>query len=47
MRVPKETTAYLKSRGIKIHAMRTGKAVDLFNELQKDAILVAALHLTC
>ena len=36
MRVPKETTTYLESKGIKIHVMRTGKATDLFNELQKD-----------
>jgi hypothetical protein len=47
MRVPKETTAYLESSGIKVHAMRTSKAVGLFNELQKDATVVAALHLTC
>jgi hypothetical protein len=47
MKVPKETTAYLESKGIKVHAMRTGKAVDLFNELQKDATVLAALHLTC
>ena len=45
--VPKETTTQLESKGIKVHAMRTGKAVDLFNELQKGATVIAALHLTC
>jgi hypothetical protein len=47
MMVPKETTAYLESKGINVHAMRTAKAVELFNELQKDARVIAALHLTC
>jgi hypothetical protein len=47
MKVPKETTDYLESKGIRIQAMRTGKAVDLFNGLLKDEIVIAALHLTC
>jgi len=47
MRVPKETIAYLESKGIKVHAMRTGKATGLFNDLQKNTIVMAALHLTC
>jgi len=47
MRVPKETTTQLESKGIRVHALRTGKAVDLFNELQKGPTVIAALHLTC
>ena len=48
MRVPKETMSSLELKGIKVRAMRTGKAVDLFNDLQKDTTaVVAALHLTC
>jgi len=47
MRVPKEIIAYFESKGIKVHTMRTGKAIGLFNELQKDTVVIAALHLTC
>jgi hypothetical protein len=47
MRVPKEIIVHLESKGIKVHAMRTGKAVDLFNQLRKDAAVTAVLHLTC
>lgn len=47
MKVPKETISHLESKGIKVHVERTGKAVELFNKLQKDKIVIAALHLTC
>jgi hypothetical protein len=47
MKVPKETIAYLESRGISIHAERTGNAIELFQKLQKDEKVIAALHLTC
>ena len=54
MEVPKETVTYLESKGIKVYAVRTGEAVDLFNKLQsksggggKAEVVVAALHLTC
>ena len=54
MSVPKETVAYLESKGIKVCAVRTGEAVDLFNKLQsksggggKAEAVIAALHLTC
>jgi hypothetical protein len=48
MRVPKGTISHLESRGIEVHAERTGKAVELFNKIQgKDKIVIAALHLTC
>jgi hypothetical protein len=47
MVVPEETIAYLKGRNIEVHVVRTGKAVELFNEHQKEKRIVAALHLTC
>ena len=47
MRVPKETVAHLESKGIKVYAMKTGEAVDLFDKLPKDNLIIAALHLTC
>ena len=47
MRVSKEIVAHLESKGIKVHALKTGDAVDLFNKLQKDNLVIGALHLTC
>ncbi len=48
MKVPKETIAYLESKGTHIYIERTGKAVDLFHTFQKDRKnVIAALHLTC
>ncbi|MEW6419718.1 MAG: MTH938/NDUFAF3 family protein [Nitrospirota bacterium] len=47
MKVPKETISYLESKGIMVHVALTEKAVELFNKLQKDKIVIAALHLTC
>jgi len=47
MVVPKETISHLESRGIEVHIERTEKAVELFNKLQKDKKVIAALHLTC
>ena len=54
MRVPREIVAHLESKGIKVHAMKTSEAVDLFNKLQsktveggKAGVVIAALHLTC
>ena len=47
MNVPKETISHLESKGIKVHMALTEKAVELFNKLQKDKIVIAALHLTC
>ncbi len=47
MKVPENTIAHLRSKGIEVHAANTDKAVDLFNELQKGRVVVAALHLTC
>jgi hypothetical protein len=47
MKVPKETVSHLESKGILVYVERTGKAVELFNELQKSKTVIAALHLTC
>ncbi len=47
MVVPGETISHLESMGIEVHVARTEKAVELFNKLQKDKIVIAALHLTC
>lgn len=47
MEVPKGTLTYLESKGIKVHVAVTEKAVEIFNKLQKDKIVIAALHLTC
>lgn len=48
MRVPDETLAAIRDRGIEVRIARTGDAVAEFNRRQKDyARTVAALHLTC
>ena len=47
MKVPEETIAHLESKGIRVHIEQTGKAVELFNRLQKEKKVIAALHLTC
>ena len=47
MKVSKETITHLEAKGIMVHVERTGKAVELFNELQKNKTVIAALHLTC
>lgn len=47
MKVPKETVSHLEAKGIKVRVERTSKAIELFNELQKEKKAVAALHLTC
>lgn len=50
MKVPDETSKFIKSKGIEVHFEITGKAVELFNKLQAektDKVIIAALHLTC
>jgi len=47
MKVSKETVSHLESKGILVYVERTGKAVEQFNELQKNKTVIAALHLTC
>jgi hypothetical protein len=47
MKVPEKTIYHLTSNGIEVHAEQTEKAVGLFNRLQKEKRVIAALHLTC
>ena len=47
MKVPAETTAYLRSKGIEVHVARTGQAVKIYNDIQAKGRTVACLHLTC
>ncbi len=47
MKVSKETIAHLEAKGIMVHVERTGKAVELFNQLHNNKPVIAALHLTC
>lgn len=48
MRVPQETLAALRARGIEVKVCRTADAVAELNRLQREAArVVAALHLTC
>jgi hypothetical protein len=47
MKVPKETILHCESKNIEVHVEETDRAVELFNQLQKDKTVIAALHLTC
>jgi len=47
MKVPQETLKHLESEGISVKVSRSSEAVELFNTLQTDKKVVAALHLTC
>lgn len=47
MAVPKETFEFIISKGIEVRTERTGRAVELYNSLQNDKTVIAALHLTC
>jgi hypothetical protein len=47
MAVPKDTVAFIKSKGIDVRVERTGYAVELYNILRNKGSVVAALHLTC
>jgi len=47
MKVPKETISHLESKGIEVHVALTAKAVEIFNKLQSDKKVIAAVHLTC
>ncbi len=47
MVVPKDTISHLESKGIEVHVARSEKAVEMFNKLQKEKLVIAALHLTC
>ena len=47
MKVPKETRAYLQTKGIELLIEKTRNACDLFNSLSKSKRTLAGLHLTC
>ena len=47
MVVPEKTMRLVRSKGIEILVEKTEKAVGLYNSLQKDKTVIAALHLTC
>lgn len=47
MKMSEETVSHLESKGIEVHAARTGKAVEIFNTFQTGKNVIAAFHLTC
>jgi len=47
MVVPPSTLDFLESKGVKVQAEKTGKAVELFNSQPEDKKVVGAFHLTC
>lgn len=47
MAVSEETLEFIQLKGIDIYVEKTEKAVELYNRLQKDKKVIAALHLTC
>lgn len=47
MKVPEETVAYLKGKGIESLALKTREACSAFNEHGKKGSVIGAFHLTC
>ena len=48
MKVPEQMCRALSQQGIRLEVLKTGEAVDRFNELvQEEVNAAAALHLTC
>jgi hypothetical protein len=47
MRVPVETTDYIKTQGIELIVKATEDACNVYNDLMGKKKVVAALHLTC
>lgn len=47
MRVPSALRKQLEEKNIQLYIERTGKAVEIFNTLDKSKKVVAAFHLTC
>ncbi|MFQ5587052.1 MAG: Mth938-like domain-containing protein [Thermodesulfobacteriota bacterium] len=47
MAAPQETVEALTSRGMELHVLGTTQAIELYNRLEQDGKVVAALHLTC
>lgn len=47
MKVPTPVADAISRKGIALEVMKTGRAVERFNELSEEKSVVAALHLTC
>ena len=47
MRVPRETIDGIAAQGIEVKVERTSKAAEVYNDLQGDRTVIAALHITC
>jgi len=47
MRVPRETVDRIEAQGIEVKVERTSKAAEVYNDLQGDRTVIAALHITC
>ncbi len=47
MKIENQVREKCKKRGINLIIEKSGKAVQIFNELNKEQKVIAALHLTC
>ncbi|MEM2904548.1 MAG: Mth938-like domain-containing protein [Candidatus Bathyarchaeia archaeon] len=47
MKVPAETSDWVKSRGVKLVVAKTAEACRTYNSLSRSGKAAAALHLTC
>ena len=47
MQVPESTIKYFEEHRIEVRIAKTGKAVELFNELSATKKVIGAFHLTC
>lgn len=47
MKIPEQTEAFLRDRGIEMMALKTKDACTMFNEKRGEGGVAAAFHLTC
>ena len=47
MQVSESTIKYFEGQGIEVRVAKTGKAVEIFNELSAGKKVIGAFHLTC
>ena len=47
MQVAESTRKYFEAQGIEVRVAKTGKAVEIFNELSAGKKVIGAFHLTC
>lgn len=47
LRVQEETVGYLEERGVEVHVLPTGEAVERYNELAGERPAGALIHSTC